>query len=74
MRLYRTLQGEGRCRCCSSCLWEGSREEVRLETTGWGAQGGQVQGQRGGRHSPSTNPLRAILLLVHWVISWPGRD
>lgn len=27
-RLYMTLQGEGRCRCCSSCLW--GEEEVGI--------------------------------------------
>lgn len=27
-RLYMTLQGDGRCRCCSSCLW--GKKEVGI--------------------------------------------
>lgn len=47
MRLYRTLQGEGRCRCRSSCLWGkgADRKLDGLEMDGWGAQRGQAEGQ-----------------------------
>lgn len=30
-RLYMTLQGEGRCRCCSSCLWGEKEVGISLD-------------------------------------------